>query len=89
MPVLVTAAVKGQTREGYDAILTYLGDSLKSAPGFIMHYSHPSDDGWIVSEIWETKADSDAWFAKNVVPNLPQGIHPKRNYQELHNVITP
>jgi hypothetical protein len=42
----------------------------------------------VVAEIWKTKADADAFFAKYVVPNLPAGIHPKRTYQELHSFVT-
>jgi hypothetical protein len=62
---------------------------VKKAPGFIMHCTHPVEDGWLVTEIWNSKEESDQWFAKYVVPNLPQGIHPKRSYQELHSCVTP
>ena len=40
-------------------------------------------------EVWQSKLESDQWFAKYVVPNLPPGIHPKRSYQELHSIVTP
>ena len=89
MAVLVSIKVKNQTQEGYDSVLTAVRELVKKAPGFIMHCAHPVEDGWQLTEVWQSKAASDEWFAKNVVPNLPQGIHPKRSYQELHSLVTP
>ena len=88
MAILTTAHVKGQTKEGYDGVLIGLQELIRKAPGFILHTSYPYEEGWVVAEIWETKADADAFFAKYVVPNLPAGIHPKRSYQELHSIVT-
>jgi hypothetical protein len=88
MAILTTAHVKGQTKEGYDGVLIVLGELLRSAPGFILHTSYPYEEGWVVAEIWQAKSDADAFFAKYVVPNLPPGIHPKRTYQELNNIVT-
>jgi hypothetical protein len=87
MAILVTVHVKVQTKEGYDAVLSGLGVLMRKAPGFLLHTSYPYEEGWTVAEIWETKADADAFFAKYVVPNLPAGIHPKRSYQELHSIV--
>ena len=89
MAVLISAKVKNQTLEGYDGVLTAVRESIKQAPGFIMHCAHPVADGWLVTEVWQSKEESDNWFAKNVVPNLPPGIHPKRSYQQLHSLVTP
>jgi heme-degrading monooxygenase HmoA len=88
MAILVTAQVKGQTEEGYDGVLNGLREVISKAPGFILHTSYSYEEGWVVADIWETKADADAFFAKYVVPNLPAGIHPKRSYQELHSIVT-
>jgi hypothetical protein len=87
MAVLISSKVKGQTLEGYEGVLSVVKDLIKQAPGFILQCAHPTDDGWAVMEIWESRKDADQWFATFVVPHLPPGIHPKRSYQELHNVI--
>lgn len=87
MAILTTAYVKGQTKEGYDGVLTGLRELISTAPGFILHTSYPYEEGWVVVEIWETKAQADGFYAKYVVPNLPSGIHPKRSYQELHSIV--
>jgi hypothetical protein len=83
MAVLVTAEVAGQTEAGYDGMLSVLGERLRQAPGFVVHTAFPIGGGWRVVEIWQTKADADAFFA-----NLPPGIHPKRSVQPLHSLVT-
>ena len=89
MAVLISTSVKNQTQEGYDGILSAVRESIINAPGFIMHCAHPAEGEWKVYEVWNSKQESDKWFAENVIANLPPGIHPKRNYQELHSMVTP
>jgi hypothetical protein len=89
MAITISSFVKGQTLEGYESVLNAVRDVVKVAPGFIMHYAYPGEGGWHVTEIWESKKQADQWFAKYVVPNLPQGVHPKRSYYELHSLVVP
>lgn len=89
MAILISVNVKGQTQQGYDAALAALSNAMKKAPGFIIHCAHPVEDGWQLTEVWETKAHSDQWFVQHVAPHLPKDIHPKRSYYELHTVVTP
>ena len=88
MAVLVIAEVKGQTEQGYEGMRGLLNDALRESPGFILHTAHAIEDGWRIVEVWETQEASDSFYAKNIVPNLPPGIHPKRTVQELHDVLT-
>ena len=87
MAVLVTAEVQGQTQQGYDAMFSALGEGLKQAPGFVLHSAHPVEGGWRIIEVWDSKAQANQYFAKNVAPNLQPGIHPKRSVQELHSLL--
>jgi heme-degrading monooxygenase HmoA len=89
MAVLISTSVKNQTQEGYDSVLNAVKESIQKAPGFIMHCAHPAEGEWKVYEVWNSKQESDKWFAENVIANLPPNIHPKRNYQELHSIVTP
>jgi hypothetical protein len=89
MPVLITGEVLGQTAQGFDGMMTKLLSHLQQSPGFIALSSHATEDGWRVMEVWESKAQSDQFFAKFVAPNLPLGIRPKRTAQLLHNVVLP
>ena len=87
MAVAITGDVPGQTREGYEQTIQVLGDLLKGASGFIMHYGHPIEGGWRIVEVWESSKDAADWFAKHVRPNLPADIKPQRHVQELHTLI--
>ena len=91
MAVIMTAEVPGMTTEAYDGMLagTGLTDGIRQAKGFIAHAAGTSDGVWRVIEIWESQEDAAQWFARGVQPYLPEGIHPKRVFRELHNLITP
>ena len=89
MTVLVIAEVAGQSQQGYDGMLGALRERIAGAHGFIAHASHEVEGGWRVIEVWESKAHSDRFYAQEVAPNLPPGIHPKRSTQELHSWLTP
>lgn len=87
MPIMITAEVRGQTQEGYDSMLGVLAESIKKAPGFILHTAHPVEGGWRIIEVWESKEAANQYFAQHVAPNLPPGIRPKRTIQELHSLV--
>jgi quinol monooxygenase YgiN len=87
MAILMIAEVPGQTEAGYRPMLDALAETLRNAPGFVMHAAHAVDDGWRVIEVWQTKADSDRFYAQHVAPNLPPGIRPKRHTQELASLV--
>jgi hypothetical protein len=89
MAILLTTKVKGQTAEGYDQVSTFLHNVIRTSPGFILHCAFSADGEWRVLEVWNSKEEADAFFSKNVAPNLPKGIIPKREYQKLHTVVTP
>jgi len=87
MAVVISADVPGQTKEGYEQTIQLLGDALRQAPGFIMHFGHPIDGGWRVVEVWESSKDAADWFAKHVRPSLPSEVKPQRRAHELHTLI--
>ena len=88
MPVLITAEVPGQTKEGYEGMLVSLGPLLKDATGFIAHGAGPVSEGyWRSFEVWESQEEATQFFAKYIHPNLPPGVTPKRTILELHSLI--
>lgn len=88
MAVLIVAEVQGQTREGYDAMVSAMGDAFRSVPGRLLHAAHGTEEGgWRVIEVWESKEVANRWFATFVAPNLPPGIKPRRTFRELHSVL--
>ena len=87
MAVLISADVPGQTKEGYEQMLTQLSPLLRDAKGFIAHGAGPSGNGWRVFEVWDTAEDATQFFARYIQPTLPAGVKPKRTYVELHTLI--
>lgn len=89
MAILLITKVKGQTAEGYDQVSKFLHEVVKKSPGFVLHCAYSSEGEWCVLEVWHSKKEADDFFAKNVAPNLPREIIPKRTYHELHSLVTP
>ena len=89
MAVIVIAEVHGQTASGYDGMLAVLADRARQAEGFLLHGAYCVDGAWRVVEVWKSKAEADRFFAKEVAPNLPPGVHPKRAVHEAHRLILP
>jgi len=88
MAVIVIAEVHGQTKSGYDGMLNVLGDRVRQAEGFLLHSAYCVDGTWRVVEVWESKPEADRFFAKEVAPNLPAGVRPKRSVHEAHSLVT-
>jgi hypothetical protein len=40
-------------------------------PGAIAHMAGPTNDGWYILEIWESKADHDRFIREEVLPLMP------------------
>jgi len=74
MPVLIRHRAVGMTPELYDQLSPPLVEAIKKAPGFLLHVSFVDANGFCVAELWETQEQHDAWFAENVVPNVPAEI---------------
>ena len=88
MAVLITAEVPGQTQEGYDGMIAFLGPLLKRTKGFIAHGAGPvSPTAWRSFEVWETAEDATRFFAEHIRPNLPPGVKPVRSIVELHALV--
>jgi hypothetical protein len=89
MPVLMTSEAQGLTSAVYTQVLNALKASIQKAPGLILHTAHEVEGGFRVVELWQSKPESDQFFAKHVAPNLPAGVHPKRRTVELQSWVTP
>jgi heme-degrading monooxygenase HmoA len=87
MTILMKADVRGQTREGYQQVFDELASQYAAAPGFIVHLSHPTDEGWCVMDVWKTRKDCERFFREHVAPKLPTTVRPKITFVELHDVL--
>lgn len=87
MPVMMISEVNGQSPQGYDSLLARVGDTLQQAPGFIMHASHPTETGWRIVEVWNSRDDATRFFSAHITPHLPDGVRPKLSFQPLHSFL--
>ena len=61
----------GVTRDQYDAVNDKLGIDMVSGtgdypPGLISHGAGPTPDGWLVTEIWESKAAQETFMSSRL-----------------------
>ncbi|MFI0849419.1 hypothetical protein [Mesorhizobium sp. IMUNJ 23232] len=89
MPVMMISETENQTEEGYNSLLGKVSDPLKQAPGFVLHMSHATPQGWRVIEVWESRDHAAAFFAAHIAPKLPAGLRPKLTFQPLHDIVHP
>ena len=87
MPIMMISEVAGQTAEGYDQLFAVVGEALATAPGFVVHSSHPTEGGWRIVEIWDSREDAGRFFAEHIAPHLPEHIRPKLTFEPLHDVL--
>ena len=87
MPVLVRHRAEGLTPELYDQVGPPLVESVKRAPGFVLHTSFTDAGGFCVAEVWKSLEHHDDWFNETVVPNVPFEIGVE--VIELHSLHTP
>jgi heme-degrading monooxygenase HmoA len=87
--VLVRNTAVGLDEATYDQIAPALHPLVKAQPGFILHVAYPVPNGFIVSELWESKAQHETWFNEFVKPNLPDPEAMTTEYIDLHAMVQP
>src|SRR6478672_7163514 len=55
MAVLIRHRAAGLGPADYDKLSPPLVEQLKKQPGFVLHVSYDTPDGFVVAEVWETK----------------------------------
>jgi hypothetical protein len=88
MAALVIADMKISV-ETYDQVAKGIGEAMKHAPGFLMHFVGKTPEGWRVFEVWNSSKEANRFFADEIHPNIPADQQPKRTVVELHNIILP
>jgi hypothetical protein len=87
MSILVMTTIKGMDTATYDEVSSHLTNPIKATPGFVIHVGYEADGGITVGEVWQSRAQYDAWFEESVKPNV-QGEMSTRVI-ELHRVVQP
>ena len=78
----VRLEMDGVTQEQYDAIHAQLAPLGAEEPGFVAHIAGPTQGGWYVTEVWNSKADWER-FMQRVAPLFPPDAPRPRIVQEF------
>lgn len=87
MTIIMISDIEGQTAEGYEHVLELVQPHYAEAEGFLMHSGYPTETGWRVVELWDSREAAGRFYAQHVAPNLPKGIHPKAKFEQLHSLV--
>jgi hypothetical protein len=79
----VRMEMAGVTQEQYDAMHAQLAPLGAEAAGFVAHIAGPTQAGWYVMEMWESKADWERFIQERVVPLMPPGAPRPQVVQEF------
>ena len=87
--VVVEFDTPGMTAQQYDEIVQGLEENALGAPdGRIYHVAAPSETGWFVVDVWESREKFDA-FGDRLMPLMEVvGVSPPPPViREVHNII--
>ena len=66
MAVAIIFEVPGAGHEQYDAVMERLGP--ENPAGRIYHVAGPSEEGWMVVDVWETVEHFEEFLAEELLP---------------------
>jgi len=93
MAYLITHFYDGGTAEQYQAVVDAVHPAGGLPAGQVYHAAGPTDGGWIVVAVWDSKASSDTFISETLMPKLHdmQGGFagpPQERSAEVTNLIT-
>lgn len=92
MTYVTTIDVTGLTHEEYRAVLDKMGVEKRPAAGIYLHLTAPTDFGYRIIEIWDSKEGFQEFLEKRLAPaNKELGIarEAKITIEPLYNFFGP
>lgn len=71
MPYLLTHFWPGGTEEQYRAVLAVVHPAERLPDGQISHTAGPTEGGYLISALWDSKESSDRFVSEVLLPALP------------------
>ena len=68
MAVVFIADIPNMTSAIYRQAINQVRDALKAAPGFIAHAGTATENGFRVTEIWESQAQCMRFLEETIMP---------------------
>lgn len=93
MAVAVVMEFEGATLDQYDQVLEKMGltSGGPTPPGALFHWVAQTDDGIIVTDVWETREAFDQFGEEHIGPLMAEvGIPapPQTTFHEVHSYLT-
>lgn len=93
MAYVITHYFKGGTEDQYQAVVGIAHPGGKLPAGQRYHAAGPSEGGWLVVAVWDSKADHDAFMKDTLIPALgatPGAFTspPEERSAEVTNLVT-
>lgn len=88
MAVLVISELSGVSDLGTEQWAPMM-TRLRRQPGLLVHADGPTDRGWRVVSIWDSREDFERFFDSAIRPNLPPGAPSRDVVSDLRFVLLP
>ena len=93
MAYLITHFFEGGTQEQYDRVVDVAHPAGGLPPGQTYHAAGPTEGGWLVVAVWDSKESFDAFVSGTLLPTLQTtegGLAgpPQERAAEVHNLVT-
>ncbi len=71
MAYLITHFYKGGTAEQYKAVVDAVHPHGALPAGQVYHAAGPTDGGWLIAAVWDSKNSFDRFLTETLMPTLP------------------
>jgi hypothetical protein len=93
MAFLITHFYEGGTASQYQAVVDAVHPPDGLPAGQVYHAAGPTDDGWLIVAVWDSKDTFDRFFADTLMPALPKvsggfAGPPQERSAEVANLVT-
>jgi len=72
MAYLITHFYKGGTAAQYKAVVKAVHPRGALPAGQVYHAAGPTDGGWLIAAVWDSKRSFDDFFKETLMPTLPK-----------------
>jgi hypothetical protein len=93
MAYLITHFYEGGTRDQYDAVLVAAHPGGGLPAGQTYHAAGPTEGGWLIVAVWDSKASFDKFLGETLLPALQKTSGgfagpPQERSAEVANLLT-
>jgi len=93
MAFLITHFYEGGTAEQYEAVVDAVHPPGGLPAGQVYHAAGPTDGGWLVVAVWDSKGSFDRFLSETLIPALQKvkagfAGPPQERSMEVANLLT-